>query len=110
MRAKGKGWLQYKRDFNRFMEIVGERKSIFLSGDIHENALLPPSTGSNLYEVIASGAAVMKFASFGKRQNYGVLDWSPERTRVKLVDKRGVQSYVIDNESFSAEEDEPDSK
>jgi len=112
MRATGKGWLQYRNDYRKFMEIVGDKKVLFLSGDIHENAFLPPSNsavaGSKLYEIISSGAAVKKFKFIGKRRNYGLIDWSPARTVVKLVDRRGSLSYTIDNASFEFREHEPD--
>jgi alkaline phosphatase D len=107
MRATGKGWLQYRRDYLRFLKIIGDRKVIFLSGDIHENVFIPPTAGTRLYEIISSGAAVKKYAFVGKRRNYGLLEWSPERTRVKLVDRRGSLSYTISNDSFQYEEHEP---
>ena len=104
MRATGKGWMAYKRDYQRAMNLIGDRKVIFLSGDIHENAFLPPSGGTRLYEIISSGVAIKKFAFAGTRRNYGILDWSPEATHVKLVDKRGSVAYRIDNERFEFEE------
>lgn len=106
IRATGDGWMRYLRDYERFLEIVGKRKAIFLSGDIHENAFLPPSSQTNLYEIISSGAAVKKYWISGKRQNYGILDWSPERIKVKLVDLRGTQSFTINNADFSYDEDD----
>ena len=48
-----------------------------------------------------------EYALVGKRENYGLLDWSPERVHVKLVDKRGPVSYTIDNDSFAYVEHEP---
>lgn len=104
MRATGKGWLPYQRDYRRFLDLIADRKAIFLSGDIHENAFLPPSNGTNLYEVIASGAAVNKYKFVGKRQNYGILEWSDSNTNIKLADRYGSQSYRIDNATFAYEE------
>lgn len=106
MRATGNGWMRYRRDYERFRKIVGDRRALFLSGDIHENAFLPPSSQTNLYEIIASGAAVKKFWLKGKRQNYGILDWSPGQIKIKLVDLRGTQSFTIHNADFSYDEDD----
>lgn len=107
-RATAKGWALYRRDWLRFQQLLGDRRALFLTGDIHETAFLPPASGSRLYEIVASGAAVRKFAAAGKRRNWGLLDWSPERTRVMLADKRGAQRYTIFNDSFRYEEHEPD--
>ena len=104
MRATGKGWTAYKHEYQRVMKLIGERKVIFLSGDIHENAFLPPSLGTRLYEVISSGAAIKKYAFAGTRRNYGILDWNPTHTDVRLVDKRGSVAYRIDNETYDFEE------
>ncbi len=106
-RATGKGWAMYRRDWQRFQQLLGARKAIFLSGDIHENAFIPPGSGARMFEIVSSGAAVKKFGLVGKRRNYGLLDWSAERTQVKLVDRRGVQSYTIFNDSFEYEEHDP---
>lgn len=105
-RATAKGWALYPRDWRRFQQLIGSRRALFLSGDIHENAFLPPSGGSKLFEIVSSGAAVKKYAAIGKRRNYGLLDWSPARTRVTLVDKRGAQRYTIANDDYSYEEHE----
>lgn len=102
--AAGNGWMRYQRDYRRFVELIGDRKIIFLSGDIHENSFVPPFGNTKFFEIIASGAAVKKYKIFGKRQNYGILDWSPAHTTIKLVDRRGSQSYRIDNASFNYEE------
>lgn len=103
MRAPGNSWEPYRRDHRRFLELIGSRKAIFLSGDIHENIFRPPSHGTRLFEIISSGASVTKYQFFGKRRNYGILDYSPASTTVTLVDKRGQQSYRIDNDSFAYE-------
>jgi alkaline phosphatase D len=104
MRATGNGWVPYRRDYRKFLDIIGGRNIIFLSGDIHENAFLPPSTGTRLFEIIASGAAVTKYKLVGKRENYGLLEYSPASTTVTLYDRRRHQSYRIDNASFEYEE------
>ncbi|HCB15186.1 MAG TPA: hypothetical protein DEP36_16700 [Gammaproteobacteria bacterium] len=100
IRATGNGWLRYAQEYSRFLEIIGDRKILFLSGDIHENAFLPPSGGTQLFEIIASGAAIYKYKLIGKRRNYGILDWSAEAIRVKLVDRRQIQSYTIKHADF----------
>lgn len=111
IRATGNGWMRYHQDYSRFRDIIGDREILFLSGDIHENAFLPPSSGTKLFEIIASGAAVEKYGVFGKRQNYGILDWSPEKTKIKLVDRRGFQSFTINNMDFlNIEEDDSQAK
>ncbi|MDM0052990.1 alkaline phosphatase D family protein [Variovorax sp. J22R115] len=98
MRATGKGWHAYKRDHQRFMQMVGDRKVIFLSGDIHENLFIPPSSGTHLYEIISSGVAVKKLGIIGSRHNFGLLDWRPDnRIKVTLRDKRGRVVYLINN-------------
>jgi alkaline phosphatase D len=106
-RVTGKGWALYRRDWEKFQRLLGQRKALFLSGDIHENAFRAPSRGTQLYEIISSGAAIKKYAVTGARHNYGVLDWSAARTQVKLVDKRGVQLYTINNHTFECQEHEP---
>ncbi len=106
MRASG-GWKQYHQDYSRFLDLIGSRKLVFLSGDIHENNFIPPSNRNNLFEIISSGAAIYKYKFIGKRRNYGILDWSPDKVRVKLVDRHQVQSYTINNDDFSYVEHDP---
>jgi len=105
MRGTGKGWVPYRRDYQRFLQLVGDRKIIFLSGDIHENDFLPPSTGTRLFEIISSGAAVTKYKLVGKRENFGVLEYTDSVTRVTLHDRhRRRQVYEINNSTFSYDE------
>jgi alkaline phosphatase D len=106
MRASG-GWKQYHQDYSRFLDLIGARKLVFLSGDIHDNSFIPPSHRSNLFEIISSGAAIHKYGFTGKRRNYGILDWSLDKIRVKLVDRHQVQSYTINNDDFSHVEHDP---
>ena len=107
-RAAAKGWAGYPREWARFRELVGERHVLFLAGDIHENAFLPPARGTRTYEIVASGAAVKKYKLVGRRENHGLIEWSPQRTLVTLTDKRGTLRYAIDNASFDYEELEAD--
>lgn len=100
IRATGNGWLRYSEDYSRFLKIIGDREILFLSGDIHENAFLPPSGGTKLFEIISSGAAINKYKLIGKRRNHGILDWSPDAIRVKLVDRHQIRSYTIKSADF----------
>jgi alkaline phosphatase D len=100
IRATGNGWLRYSEDYSRFLNIIGDREILFLSGDIHENAFLPPSGGTKLFEIISSGAAIYKYGKIGERRNYGILDWSPDEIKVKLVDRHQVRSYSIKSADF----------
>ncbi|MDM0053023.1 hypothetical protein [Variovorax sp. J22R115] len=95
MRAKGNGWVAYRRDYRRFMDILGDRKAIYLTGDIHENAFLPPSSGTKLYEIVCSGAAIVKSKAIGRCQNYAILDVSSDFLTVSLFDRRGSQAFRI---------------
>lgn len=105
IRATGNGWMRYQRDYKRFLKIIGQRKIIFLSGDIHENAFLPPAGGTNLYEVISSGAFVTKYKYVGKRENFGILEYAPGRIDIKHFDKHGLEMHnTIDNATFVHDE------
>ena len=106
-RRKGAGWAGYKRDLLRFRQLLGKRKTIMLSGDLHENEFNPPSGDTEMYEIVSSGAAVKKAKLIGKRRNHGLLDWTPQRTRITLFDKRGSQAYQIDNAGWGCEELDP---
>ncbi len=103
-RRKGAGWAGYRRDLLRFRQMLGERKAIMLSGDIHENEFNPPSGGTQMYEFVSSGAAVKKYQKLGRRRNHGLLDWRPERSLVTLFDKRGSVAYEIDNAGWGYRE------
>lgn len=101
IRATGNGWMRYRDDYARFRAIIQGRKSIFLTGDIHENAFLPPAGETKMFEVVSSGAFVTKYYLTGERENFGILEYTPASTDIKLFDKRGLEMHnVIDNATF----------
>lgn len=105
IRATGNGWLRYRDQYKKFRALIGERKLIFLSGDIHENAFLPPAGGTRMFEVISSGAFVTKYKLVGRRENFGILEYTPAATAIRHFDKHGLDLHnVIDNASFAHEE------
>jgi alkaline phosphatase D len=101
IRATGNGWMRYRDDYAKFREIIYKRNVIFLTGDIHENAFLPPAGETKMFEVVSSGAFVTKYYYTGERENFGILEYSPASTDIKLFDKRGLGRHnVIDNATF----------
>lgn len=105
IRATGNGWMRYRDDYARFRQLIYKRNVIFLSGDIHENAFLPPPGETNIFEIISSGAFVTKYKYVGDRENFGILDYTPASTDIKLFDKHGLETHnVIDNATFSYQE------
>ncbi|WP_418129330.1 alkaline phosphatase D family protein [Variovorax sp. 375MFSha3.1] len=105
IRATGNGWMRYRDDYARFRAIIQGRKSIFLTGDIHENAFLPPAGETKMFEVVSSGAFVTKYYLTGERENFGILEYTPGSTDIKLFDKRGLEMHnVIDNATFMHQE------
>ncbi len=64
---------------------------IVLTGDIHENAFLPPAGETKMFEVVSSGAFVTKYYYTGERENFGILEYSPASTDIKLFDKRAAR-------------------
>lgn len=105
IRATGNGWMRYRDDYARLRRLMYMRNIVFLSGDIHENAFLPPAGATKMFEVISSGAFVTKYKLVGKRENFGILDYTPERTDIKLFDIHGLEHHnVIDNATFEHEE------
>lgn len=106
IRATGNGWMRYRDDYARFREITYGRNIIFLSGDIHENAFLPPPGETRLFEVISSGAFVTKYKYVGDRENFGILDYTPGGLiDIKLFDRHGLEKHnTIRNADFGYEE------
>lgn len=105
IRATGNGWMRYRDDYARFRALIQGRKTIFLSGDIHENAFLPPAGETRMFEVISSGAFVTKYQLVGRRENFAILDYSPAATDIRHFDKDGLEHHnVIDNASFEHQE------
>jgi alkaline phosphatase D len=105
IRATGNGWMRYRDDYARFRALIQGRKVIFLSGDIHENAFLPPAGQTKMFEVISSGAFVTKYELVGRRENFAILEYTPGATDIKHFDKDGLEHHnVIDNESFGYQE------
>jgi alkaline phosphatase D len=105
IRATGNGWMRYRDEYARFRQLIQGRKIIFLSGDIHENAFLPPAGATKMFEVISSGACVTKYKLVGTRENFGILDYTPAATDIRLFDKDGLEHHnVIDNATFEHEE------
>ena len=101
IRATGNGWMRYRDDYAKFREIIYKRNVIFLTGDIHENAFLPPAGETKMFEVVSSGAFVTRYYYTGERENFGILEYSPASTDIKLFDKRGLGRHnVIDNATF----------
>jgi alkaline phosphatase D len=105
IRATGNGWIPYVDDYARFRRIIQGRHTIFLSGDIHENAFLPPAGETKMFEVISSGAFVTKYKLVGHRENFGILDYTPAATDIKHFDKHGLEMHnIIDNVTFEHRE------
>jgi phosphodiesterase/alkaline phosphatase D-like protein len=105
IRATGNGWMRYRDDYAKFRELIYQRNIIFLTGDIHENAFLPPAGETKMFEVVSSGAFVTKYRYIGDRENFGILDYTPARTDIKLFDIHGLEHHnVIDNATFEHEE------
>lgn len=105
IRATGNGWMRYRDDYARLRQLIYMRNIVFLSGDIHENAFLPPAGATKMFEVISSGAFVTKYKLIGERENFGILEYTPATIDIKLFDKRGIDKHnVIDNASFEHSE------
>ncbi|SFQ51429.1 PhoD-like phosphatase [Variovorax sp. OK605] len=105
IRATGDGWMRYSDEYARLRSLTFGRKTIFLSGDIHENSFVPPGGSTKFFEIVSSGAFVTKYKFAGDRENFGILDFSPERTDVKLFDIHGLEHHkIIDNASFDYQE------
>lgn len=105
IRATGNGWMRYRDDCARFREIIYRRNVIFLTGDIHENAFLPPAGETQMFEIVSSGAFVTKYRYIGDRENFGILDYSQFSTDIKLFNKHGLERHnVIDNKTFDYQE------
>jgi alkaline phosphatase D len=105
IRATGNGWMRYQDEYARFRRLIQGRHTIFLSGDIHENAFLPPAGETKMFEVISSGAFVTKYKFAGHRENFGILDYTPTATDIKLFDKDGLDKHnIIDNATFEHRE------
>ena len=105
IRATGNGWMRYQDEYARFRQLIQGRHIIFLSGDIHENAFLPPAGETKMFEVISSGAFVTKYKFAGHRENFGILDYTPAATDIKLFDKHGLEKHnIIDNATFEHRE------
>ncbi len=105
IRATGNGWMRYRDDYAKFRALIQGRHIIFLSGDIHENAFLPPAGATKMFEVISSGAFVTKYKLVGERENFGILEYTPAATDIRLFDKHGLEHHnVIDNATFEHQE------
>ncbi|MFM9924818.1 alkaline phosphatase D family protein [Variovorax sp. H27-G14] len=105
IRATGNGWMRYRDEYAKFRALIQGRNVIFLSGDIHENAFLPPAGATKMFEVISSGAFVTKYKVVGERENFGILDYTPTVTDIQLFDKHGLEHHnVIDNATFDHQE------
>lgn len=104
MRATGKGWTRYGRDTQRFIELVRDRQVLFLTGDIHENAFIAPTPAMPLYEIVSSGAAVIKYVITGKRRNFGLLELLPDQIHITLFERHQTKRYAINRRDFTASE------
>lgn len=95
LRYGDENWIKYPNDFFRLIGAIKDSKKriIFLGGDIHRNALVPPSEGIPFYEVISSGFAV-NYLGLGipqdDRNNWGLLDLSESGAATVTLYRHGV--------------------
>lgn len=97
-------WSRYKSDYNKFCSMIEKREHvIFLSGDIHRNAISPPAADRNCYEIVSSGMAINYFGlpfRFDDRRNWGLIEFDEDEVLVRLNDKHGSKNYRIDGRTW----------
>lgn len=95
LRYGEENWIEYPNDFFRLIDAIrnSKKRIIFLAGDIHKNALVPPSEKIPFYEVISSGFAV-NYLGLGipqdDRNNWGLLDLSESGSATVTLYRHGV--------------------
>jgi alkaline phosphatase D len=83
---KGDHWGGFE-DYAWLLALAQQYRILVLSGDIHENAFnaIALPGGQFLFEATASGAAICLLVNLlSPRQNYGLLDVTPDQLQVSL--------------------------
>ena len=83
---KGDHWGSFE-DHSWLLALAQQHRILVLSGDIHENgfSVIPLDGGKCLFEATASGAAIRLLVTLlSPRQNYGLLEISPQELLVSL--------------------------
>jgi alkaline phosphatase D len=90
------GWKRYSHDLQWLHTLAAQRRTLFLSGDIHRNEVDAFHTGGwPLHEATSSGAAVRDAVSVGtKQENHGLLDIDAQTLQVRMF-RKGVQQMAL---------------
>lgn len=92
-------WIRYADDYQRLMQALKQsgKKIIFLAGDIHKNAFMPPSLECSCYEIVSSGFAV-NYLGLGipndDRHNWGLLELRENGTGKATLYEHGKEKEV----------------
>lgn len=94
----GENWFKYELQFIKLCQLLQNKKNVlFLGGDIHRNAFIPPKTINRLnittpLQLISSGMqAGLGFPFDLERHNWAILELEKKAVKVSFYDKNGFQ-------------------
>lgn len=92
--SSGTCWRDYPNAWRRLQEMLQARKVLFLSGDVHVNALRSHGNafgGTPIHEATSSGLAITGYKPgyFGALSNHGLLEISPAHIAISLYRDNG---------------------
>lgn len=100
----GEDWRRYPHDWQRLQQLIsGRRDILFIGGDIHRNAFLPPGAERPCYEIIASGMAVNQLGlPFGitDQRNWGLLELSSNAVDVYLHRRKWLHRHTMQRSHY----------
>lgn len=109
--ADAESWSNYPRSYKQLLDVVRNKKVLFLSGDIHVNKFVVhdnPGNGAGqqypLFEAISSGLAVKGYKPIkwlGAQENFGLIEITPDRLRIDLYHNGKLdESHKLDRRAW----------